>query len=186
VRYALYGLIAIAAAAAGMWVSVSRQAGAPAATPASTPVAAPSSATEDPAKALFALSLPDLNNKPQSLNQWRGKVLVVNFWATWCAPCREEIPMFVKMQQKYQQRDLQIVGISIDQLDKTSEFFTNFGMNYPVLIGTFDTIDVSRKAGNARRVLPFTVVLDRKGQIVSTELGGLNQEKLEALIAPLL
>jgi thiol-disulfide isomerase/thioredoxin len=164
----------VAAAGAGVWVNVSRD---------TETLAAQQN---DPSEALFALALPDLHNQAQSLKQWRGKVLVVNFWATWCAPCREEIPMFVKMQEKYGAKGLQFVGISIDQVDKTSEFARSFGINYPTLIGTFDTIDVSRKAGNARRALPYTVIVDRKGQIVATELGGLTLERLEALIQPLL
>ena len=167
----MYALVAMAAAGAGVWVSVSRQAAVPTATASD---------------ALFALNLPDLENKPQSLNQWRGKVLVVNFWATWCAPCREEIPIFVKLQEKYRTQGLQFIGISIDQADKTSEFSRNFGINYPSLIGTFDTIDISRQAGNKAQALPYTVILDRKGKIVATELGGLTQEKLEARVNSLL
>jgi len=136
--------------------------------------------------AIFSLSLPDSENKPQLLRQWHGKVMVVNFWATWCAPCQKEIPIFVKMQEKYSSKGLQFVGISIDQADKTLEFSRNFGINYPSLIGTFDTIDVSRQAGNKQRALPYTVVLNRRGEIVATELGGLTQEKLEAIVNPLL
>jgi thiol-disulfide isomerase/thioredoxin len=170
----LFALVALSAAGAGIWVGVSRQADAPV---QSTPTVS---------EAFFALSLPDLNNQPQSLAQWRGKVLVVNFWATWCAPCREEIPMFVKTQQTYVAKGVQFVGISIDQVDKTSEFARNFGINYPTLIGSFDTIALSRQAGNAKSVLPYTVILDRKGAIVATELGGLTEAKLTALIAPLL
>ena len=164
-------LVALAATGAGVWISVSRQTEATAAAVSDT---------------LFALSLPDLENKPQSFNQWRGKVLLVNFWATWCAPCREEIPIFVKLQEKYRTQGLQFIGISIDQVDKTYEFTRNFRINYPSLIGTFDTIDISRKAGNKAGVLPYTVILDRNGKIVATELGGLTTEKLEALIGPLL
>lgn len=167
----MVALVAMAAAGAGIWVGVSRQAAVPTATASD---------------ALFALNLPDLENKPQSLNQWRGKVLVVNFWATWCAPCREEIPIFVKLQEKYRTQGLQFIGISIDQADKTSEFSRNFGINYPSLIGTFDTIDISRQAGNKAQALPYTVILDRKGKIVATELGGLTQEKLEAWVNSLL
>ena len=132
------------------------------------------------------MSLPDLQGKPQAVGQWRGKVLVINFWATWCEPCREEIPIFVKMQEKYRDKGLQFVGISIDQADKTSEFSRNFSINYPSLIGTMDTVEVSRQAGNKRRVLPYTIVLDRKGEVIATELGGLTEGKLESLIAPLL
>ena len=172
-KYFLYGLIALTAASAGLWLGVSRLSEAPA-----TSVSA--------SEALFALNLPDLDNKPQRLEQWRGKVLVINFWATWCAPCREEIPVFVKLQEQYGVKGLQFVGISIDQVDKTAEFARNFKINYPSLIGTFDTIEVSRQAGNQKRVLPYTVILDRKGNVVAAELGGLTAEKLEALISPLL
>ena len=133
---------------------------------------------------LMAMSLPDLQGKPQHLEQWRGKMLVVNFWATWCAPCREEIPVFVKLQDRHAAKGLQFVGISIDQVDKTSEFAANYKINYPTLIGTFDTVEVSRQVGNQRRALPFTVILDRKGGIVATELGGLTEEKLEFLLKP--
>jgi thiol-disulfide isomerase/thioredoxin len=170
-RYFLYAAVALLAFGVGTWVSGNR---APEAQAASGP------------DALFALKLPDLANQPQSLSQWRGQVLVINFWATWCAPCREEIPMFVRLQQKYAGKGLQFVGISIDQVGKTREFATTYKINYPTLIGTFDTVEVSRQAGNTRRVLPFTVVLDRKGKVVATELGGLTEEKLEAHIKPLL
>ena len=163
--------IALTAFGAGIWVKGYRQAEAPEASAAD---------------AVYAITLPDLENKPQRLDQWRDKVLVVNFWATWCAPCLEEIPMFIKLQEKYRAKGLQFVGISIDQTDKTIDFARKFEINYPSLIGTFDTVEISRQAGNHRRVLPYTIILDRKGQIVATELGGLTQEKLEALIHPLL
>lgn len=167
-----YALLALAAFGAGVWMSNTRQAGAPA--PAAT------------ADAILSLSLPDLQNRVQSLSQWRGQVLIVNFWATWCAPCREEIPILVKLQQKYAGNGVQIVGISIDQLDKTREFSANFGINYPGLIGTFDTVEVSRQAGNEKRVLPFTIILGRDGRIARTEAGGLTEQKLEGLIKTLL
>lgn len=170
-RVALYAFVALIALGAGLWASSSRQTAVP---------------SVNSAQVLWALSLPDLNNQPQRLEQWRGKVVVVNFWATWCEPCRKEIPLFVKMQEKHAAKGLQFVGISIDQVDKTSEFARNFKINYPTLIGTFDAVEVSQKAGNQRRGLPFTVILDRKGQIAATELGGVTQEKLDALIAPLL
>jgi thiol-disulfide isomerase/thioredoxin len=153
----LYVFIALMAFGAGIWVNEKRQADAP---------------EQTASQALFALALPDLQGQSRRLEQWRGKVLVVNFWATWCAPCREEIPIFV--------------GISIDEVDKTREFATTFKMNYPVLIGTFDTVEVSRQAGNKRRVLPYTVILNRKGEIVATELGGVSEEKLESMVKPLL
>ena len=171
-RYALYVAVAVATFAGGFWLRATQE-----------PVAKP---TQSAAEVLWALKLPDFDNKSQSLDQWKGKVLVLNFWATWCGPCREEIPQFVKMQHDHGGKGLQFVGISIDQIDKTREFAAKFNINYPTLIGGFDTVDVSQKAGNTKRGLPFTVVLDRRGGIVSTDIGGVTREKLEAIVTPLL
>jgi len=133
---------------------------------------------------LMAASLPDMEGKSQALAQWRGKVLVVNFWATWCSPCLEEIPEFVRMQDKLGNQGLQFVGIAIDNVAKVREFATKYRMNYPVLIGEMEAIELARAAGNEFGGLPFTVVVDRKGRLIGTELGGLNEEKLTALIKP--
>lgn len=174
VRYGLFAVVALVAFAVGIGVRHSRQESVPT---ASTPSAA---------EAILGITLPDLKGQPQKVDQWRGKVLVVNFWATWCAPCREEIPVFVQLQQEYGGQGLQFVGISIDQADKTSEFAATFKMNYPSLIGTFDSVELSRQAGNDRKALPFTIIFDRNGQIVATELGGVKREKLEPVLKSLL
>lgn len=177
-RLLLYAAVAVVSAAAGVGLRVWHGAGD--AQQTATP------ATASPAESILALQLPDTQGKPERLEQWRGKVLVVNFWATWCAPCREEIPMFIKMQDKYRAQGVQFVGISIDQPDKTAQFAKEFGVNYPVLIGGFDVVDKSRDAGNDKRGLPFTLIFDRKGAINRAELGGLKQEKLEPVLAALL
>jgi thiol-disulfide isomerase/thioredoxin len=129
--------------------------------------------------------LPDIDGRPQALEQWRGKVLVVNFWATWCAPCREEIPAFMKVQDKWSARGLQIVGIAIDDTDKVRPYIAELRINYPILVGGLDGIELARQAGNRLGGLPFTVVFDRKGGAVHSQLGGVNQQKLEALLEPL-
>ena len=133
---------------------------------------------------LMAASLPDVEGKPQALAQWRGKVMVVNFWATWCLPCLEEIPEFVRMQKKLGHQGLQFVGIAVDSPAKVREFAVKYRMNYPVLIGEMDGIELARATGNKLGGLPFTVVLDRKGRLIGTELGGLNEQKLTAIIFP--
>jgi thiol-disulfide isomerase/thioredoxin len=138
------------------------------------------------ADGLMTARLPDTEGKPQALEQWRGKVLVVNFWATWCAPCREEIPAFMKVQDKWSTRGLQIVGIAIDDIDKIRPYLAELKINYPVLVAGADGVDLTRQAGNRLGGLPFTVVFDRKGGRVHTQLGGINQQKLEALLEPLL
>ena len=135
---------------------------------------------------LMAATLPDMAGKPQALAQWRGKVMVVNFWATWCAPCLEEIPEFVRMQERFGPRGLQFVGIAIDNADKVREFAARFRMNYPVLVGEIEAIELVRTAGNERGGLPFTVIVDREGRLIGTELGGLNEQRLTAIIEPAL
>ena len=90
-----------------------------------------------------------------AMNGPRGRVLVVNFWATWCAPCREEIPGFVRLQERYGPRGLQFVGIAFDQPDKVAEFGREFRVNYPLLLGGLDTMELLRDAGNRAGVLPY-------------------------------
>ena len=133
---------------------------------------------------LMAASLPDLDGKPQALAQWEGKVMVVNFWATWCSPCLKEIPEFVRMQEKFGKHGLQFVGIAVDNPVKVREFAAKYRMNYPILIGEMEAIELARTAGNELGGLPFTVIVDRKGQLLGTELGGLNEQKLTAIIQP--
>jgi len=111
---------------------------------------------------------------------------VVNYWATWCAPCREEIPLFVRMQERYGERGLLFIGIAIDQPDKVAEFAREFRVNYPLVLGGVDSIELLRQVGNRAGVLPYTLVLDRKGNLVSREPGGIKEAKLEKLILPLL
>lgn len=142
--------------------------------------------TARPEDALMAARLADLEGRQQTLDQWRGKVLVVNFWATWCAPCREEIPAFVRLQEKYRTDGLQFVGIAIDQPEKVQAFSREFGINYPLLLGGIDTIEISRQAGNRIGALPFTLVLDRNGRIVSRELGKVRETELETRLKSLL
>ena len=135
---------------------------------------------------VYATRVTDLKGAPQGLDQWRGRVVVINFWATWCAPCREEIPGFVSLQERYGPLGLQFVGVALDQPEKVAEFAREFRMNYPVVIGGFDVMDVLRQAGNHAGVLPYTLIVDRKGNLVGRERGGLREPRLEALIQPLL
>ena len=138
------------------------------------------------AETLFVSTLPDLKGNNQSFAQWRGKVLIVNFWATWCPPCRVEIPQFIKVQEKYRSRGLVFVGVAVDKKDAVRAYADEIGINYPVLLGDLEAIELSRKAGNRFGALPFTLILDRSGKIIATELGGLTQARLEPIIGSLL
>ena len=142
-------------------------------------------ATRD-GSAVLALSLPDLDGTTQPLAQWRGKVLIVNFWATWCAPCREEMPEFVAAQARDGGKGVQFVGIAVDDVDKVRVFAKEIGLNYPALIGGYGAIELSKTLGNNLSALPFTVILDRAGRVAHTQLGPLKQAKLDRLLADLL
>jgi thiol-disulfide isomerase/thioredoxin len=146
----------------------------------------PVSTSGDAIAALMTTQLPDLDDKIQAIDQWRGKVVVVNFWATWCAPCREEIPVFMRLQQKYRDRGLQFVGIAIDQPDKVRPYAAELGMNFPILIGGAEAVELARKLGNPAGVLPYTVIVDRQGRVAATKIGAAQEGKLGPLLASLL
>jgi len=142
--------------------------------------------TPEGADTLFALALPDLDGNTQKLAQWRGKVVVVNFWATWCEPCREEMPEFVKAQREFGPQGLQFVGIAVDQADRAASFARELGVNYPVLIGGYDAMELSRSLGNRLVALPFTIVIDRQGNVAHTQLGPVKKLQLQSIISKLI
>jgi thiol-disulfide isomerase/thioredoxin len=169
-QFALAAIIAVGAAAAGYALNAWWRADAEA----------------EASAALLSVQLTDLNGKPRSIDAWRGRVLVVNFWATWCTPCREEIPVFVRLQRRHGARGLQLIGVAIDQREQVDAFVRDFGINYPVLLGSLDAVEISRRAGNRRGALPFTLMIDRSGRLVGTHLGIVKEAKLEALLESLL
>jgi len=167
-RLALFVIVGLLAGGTGYWLSAPDRPGAA------------------DAERILAASLPDLSKKPQAIGNWVGKVLVVNFWATWCAPCREEIPHFVRMQSRLGARGLQFIGVAIDNHDKVRSFAADFGINYPILVGQLDAMELSKLAGNKRGGLPYTLVLDRSGDVVSQHYGALSEETLEPIVEKLL
>ena len=138
------------------------------------------------AATLFALAMPDASGRQQSFGQWKGKVLVVNFWATWCVPCREEMPEFVKAQRELGGRGLQFVGVAMDEADKVEAFAAELGLNYPALIGGYGAIELSKTMGNRLGALPFTAIIDRSGRIVHTQLGPIKEASLRSIVGQLL
>lgn len=141
-----------------------------------------STETMTPASAslpILDLVLNDLKGQPQAFAQWRGKLLIVNYWATWCLPCREEMPGFSRLQEKYRDKGVQFVGISIDNPAKIAEFVKATPVSYPLLIGDIGVMESSAALGNTRQALPFTAVFDRQGRLFSTKLGRLAEADLE-------
>jgi peroxiredoxin len=135
---------------------------------------------------LFGVALPDTAGRGQSIGQWKGKVLVVNFWATWCVPCREEMPEFVKIQKEQGDRGLQFVGIAIDDAVKVKQFAAELDLNYPALIGGYGAVELSKSLGNRLGALPYTLVIDRSGRISHAQLGPFKPADLRAIISQLL
>ena len=140
----------------------------------------------DPGEVLLAASLDDLAGTSQALSQWRGRVLVVNFWATWCPPCLKEIPEFVRVQTRYAEKGVQFVGIAIDDPGRVAAFVSRHGVNYPILMAEKEGLTLSRNAGNRLGGLPFTVVIDRAGRSALVARGELNEEKLVPVLESLL
>lgn len=135
---------------------------------------------------LLSSTFVDPSGGKRRLAEWRGQPLVCNFWATWCAPCREEMPLFEDAHRKYAGKGVQVVGIAIDNAVNVREFTTAVRVTYPILIGGAPTIDLMRRLGNRTGALPFTVLLDTRGRLASHKLGPYAPEELEAALARLM
>jgi len=169
---ALVAAVALAALAAGVLVQWQRT--------------GLDSASSTAVLALTRAEFPDLGGKITTIGQWKGKIVVVNFWATWCPPCRREIPDLVRVQRALGANGVQIVGIAVDEPGKVAAYAAEIGMTYPTLIGGFEAIELSRGLGNKSGALPFTLVLDRSGRLVQTHLGAMTEDQLKAVLEPLL
>lgn len=135
---------------------------------------------------LLAARYPDLEGNPRRLLDWQGRVLLCNFWATWCAPCREEVPILVQAKQQWGTKGVEIVGIGIDSADKIREFSKSYKINYPVLIADATALQLLRRLGNRSGGLPYSVILDPSGGIVHRHLGPLTAADMRRLLASLL
>jgi thiol-disulfide isomerase/thioredoxin len=132
-------------------------------------------------EALFMAKLASSEDKLIALDTFRGKPLIVNFWARWCAPCRVEIPELVKTQEKYRKRGLTVIGIGLeDKAESVRDFMKAYEMSYTVLLARTSGVELMQALGNSRAGLPFTVAIDRRGEIVATKLGAMNRAELDA------
>jgi len=176
------GLVAIATTAWFAWQSTSRRA--PSANRAVGPLGhAPSARTPNP-QALYEASLPDVSGQPVALSHLKGRPLVVNFWATWCPPCVEEMPHLEALSQEL--KNIQFVGIGIDNAANISQFVAKIPVSYPLYVAGHAGIAMVRELGNAAGGLPFTVLLDAEGRIFDTILGQVTPEDLRLRINRLL
>jgi thiol-disulfide isomerase/thioredoxin len=127
--------------------------------------------------------LPDASGAQQALAQWKGKAMVLNFWAPWCAPCVEEMPELSQLQKEYAGKNLQVIGIGIDSPNNIAEFAKKFNIAYPVYVAGITGTELSRQFGNKAGGLPYTVLIGADGQIKKTYLGRLKFEQLRADLA---
>ncbi len=134
----------------------------------------------------LTFTLPDLKGQARQFEEWRGKVVLLNFWATWCPPCREEIPLFMQLQAKYATAGLQIVGIALDEREAVQDYRDGLLIDYPLLVGAQDVAALMSDYGNLTGVLPYSVIIDRNGRVHSTKTGAYTHAELDALLQPLL
>lgn len=146
----------------------------------------PSSNTANALPQAVDFTFPDLDGENQGLKQWQGKVVMLNFWAPWCPPCREEVPAFVELQEKYADKGFVIVGITVDTLENAQVFADTMGINYPILIAEDQGITLAEKYGNKVGALPFTAFIDRSGRVVSTHRSEVTREMVEKALSALL
>jgi thiol-disulfide isomerase/thioredoxin len=134
---------------------------------------------------LRSATLVDLAGNLRHAAEWEGRILVWNFWATWCTPCREEIPLLIAAREKYGPSGIEIVGIAIDNAAKVREFSSSLNISYPILLAEADGLGLMLKLGNRSGGLPYTVVIDQQGNLVHRKLGALKQADLDAVLGPL-
>jgi thiol-disulfide isomerase/thioredoxin len=131
---------------------------------------------------LLNLKLPDARQKTIDLAQWQGRIRVINLWATWCGPCKEEMPAFSRLQEKFQAQGVQFVGIAIDSAANVLAFSGKIPVSYPLLLGDDKILALSRELGNAYLGLPFTLVVDKEGQALARKFGRFKEEELAILL----
>lgn len=150
--------------------------------PRVTPPAAPAPAAVIPDR-LPAVTLPDRAGQSRSLSEWDGRPLIINFWATWCAPCRREIPLLNSLAESYRAQGFEVIGIAVDFREEVLRFVESTPIGYPVLIGEEDGLDAARAFGMDTVGLPFTVFADRSGRIATIHVGELHRPQAESILA---
>ena len=145
----------------------------------------PEAAADSAVGALMRTRLPDATGAERQLTEWQGKTLVVNFWATWCPPCVEEMPELVELQDDLGSQNVQILGIGIDSPSNIRQFSEKHQISYPLLVAGMAGTDLSREFGNQAGGLPFTVLIGSDGRVRKTYIGRLDLKKLRADLASL-
>ena len=136
-------------------------------------IAFQSQESEDQTILMSDFTLEDINGDTVSINELKGKKTLINFWATWCRPCRKEMPMLNSVYLSQDPSEFSVVGIAIDKQDKVIQFVAELGIDFPIMIGQSEAYDIMKTLGNEALTLPYTILIDEEGKIVwskNTEL----------------
>lgn len=144
--------------------------------PDSPPVPAGQAASIRP-----AFRLPDIDGTPHELTEWAGRDRLLNFWATWCAPCRKEIPLLKEFQTEQGETGIQVIGIAVDFHDEVAEYAQTADFNYPVLVGEDEGMAIAQAWGIDVVGLPFTVIVSADGELLDTHFGQIHRHQLDAI-----
>ncbi len=137
-------------------------------------------------QALFGATFPDDKGHPQALKQYAGKIVVLNFWATWCEPCREEMPELSKLYDSYKNKNVIVLGVAIDDVGAVSSFVKKTKLSYPLFAADMDGMQYATNLGNDKDVLPYTVIIKADGTVAKTYFGRVTQPLLEETLSKLL
>lgn len=140
--------------------------------------------SEDIAQQRIDFTLTDTTGTARQASEWDGKVVLINFWAPWCAPCRAEIPLLIELQKQYADQGLQILGPALDNLEPVTRFADDYGITYPLFVDLNNILNLQEAYGDTR--LPFSVLLDREGQVVYRHAGELEKNEIEAQISAII
>lgn len=189
-------LLLVAIALVGVWATKRVVPGGPPVAVRRTPAAAAAAAGDvdsaDPQppppppqipQRLPEFALADRTGKPTSVSTWRGKSLILNFWATWCAPCRREIPLLGTLHDQWADRGVEVVGVAVDDRRAVAAYADEMKISYPLLIGEEDALDVAAQLGVASPVFPFSVFTDRRGEVVTLYLGELHPAQAALILS---
>lgn len=141
--------------------------------------------TNKATETLFAATFPDERGQPHALNQYKGKTIVLNFWATWCEPCREEMPELSSLHEAGKNKNIVVLGIAIDDADAINDFTKETKVSYPLLVADMQGMEIANNLGNDKGVLPYTLIIDTDGRIAKTYFGRVTKPMLEETLLKL-